>query len=51
MMEEVSIKLAGGAGFIGSRLCEKLYEEGHEIIVIDNLLGVIGNYFFHTIYK
>jgi hypothetical protein len=40
MMEEVSIKLAGGAGFIGSRLCEKLYEEGHEIIVIDNLLGV-----------
>ena len=33
------IIVTGGAGFIGSHLTDKLIEEGHEIIVIDNLFA------------
>jgi UDP-glucose 4-epimerase len=29
--------VTGGAGFIGSHLTDKLIEEGHEVIVVDNL--------------
>ncbi len=31
------ILITGGAGFIGSNLCEKLLNEGNEIICLDNL--------------
>ncbi len=30
------ILVTGGAGFIGSHLCERLLEQGHEIICLDN---------------
>ncbi len=36
------ILLTGGAGFIGSHLAERLLTDGHEVIVLDNL--VTGNY-------
>ena len=29
--------ITGGAGFIGSNLADKLIEQGHEVIVLDNL--------------
>jgi len=32
-----NILITGGAGFIGSRLCEKLYDKGYNITVLDNL--------------
>jgi dTDP-glucose 4,6-dehydratase len=32
------IVITGGAGFIGSHLCEVLLDEGHEVVAIDNLL-------------
>jgi UDP-glucuronate decarboxylase len=32
-----SILICGGAGFIGSNLCEKLLNDGHKIICVDNL--------------
>ena len=31
------ILIAGGAGFIGSHLCEKLHADGHHILCLDNL--------------
>lgn len=34
----MKILVTGGAGFIGSNLCRKLVNEGHEIIVLDSLL-------------
>jgi dTDP-glucose 4,6-dehydratase len=38
------IVITGGAGFIGSHLCERLLADGHEVICIDNLLtGRTGN--------
>ncbi len=30
------ILVTGGAGFIGSHLCERLIDDGHEVIAIDN---------------
>ncbi|HHT9112738.1 MAG TPA: UDP-glucuronic acid decarboxylase family protein [Candidatus Wunengus sp. YC65] len=49
--------ITGGAGFIGSHLCDYLIEKGHEVICIDNLLTgkednivhLIGNGKFHFI--
>ncbi len=32
------ILVTGGAGFIGSHLCERFLAEGHEVICVDNLL-------------
>jgi len=30
--------ITGGSGFLGSHLCEKFVDEGHEVICIDNLI-------------
>ena len=36
--------VTGGAGFLGSHLCEMLLEKDHEVIAIDNLItGSINN--------
>jgi dTDP-glucose 4,6-dehydratase len=36
--------VTGGAGFLGSHLCDRLIAEGHEVLCLDNLLtGRIEN--------
>jgi UDP-glucuronate decarboxylase len=30
------VLVTGGAGFIGSHLCERLIKDGHEVICLDN---------------
>jgi len=30
------ILITGGAGFLGSHLCERLLKDGHEILCVDN---------------
>lgn len=36
MTEQKLILVTGGAGFIGSHLCERLVKEGHKVISLDN---------------
>lgn len=31
------VLVAGGAGFLGSHLCDRLVEQGHDVLVVDNL--------------
>lgn len=38
------ILITGGAGFIGSHLCDRLLDEGHQVIAMDNLMtGTVEN--------
>ena len=32
-----NVLISGGAGFIGSSLCEKLFERGYKVTILDNL--------------
>jgi len=36
--------VTGGAGFLGSHLCDRLLAEGHHVVAVDNLItGNVGN--------
>ena len=45
------VLVTGGAGFLGSHLCQRLIEGGHEVLCVDNfytgsrdnILGLLGN--------
>ena len=37
LRERKKILITGGAGFLGSNLCERLLNDGHSIICVDNL--------------
>lgn len=50
-MEQERIVVTGGAGFIGSHLCQSLLEDGHEVIALDNLVSGkkenMSDFFYH----
>src|SRR6056297_6275 len=56
-MTKKRILVTGGAGFIGSHLCEKLLEKGNEVICVDNfftgsksnILSLLDNKYFEVI--
>ena len=38
------VLVTGGAGFVGSHLCERLIKDGHEVIALDSLVtGKLSN--------
>ncbi len=51
------VLVTGGAGFIGSHLCERLLKEGHEVLCVDNfftwtkdnILHLLDNPYFEVI--
>lgn len=43
------IVVTGGGGFLGSRLCEKLLEEGNEVICIDNFYTGAKRNIYHLL--
>jgi len=51
------ILVTGGAGFVGSHLCERLIEAGHEVLCVDNFFtgtrdnisGLLGNPHFEML--
>jgi dTDP-glucose 4,6-dehydratase len=36
--DRVRVLITGGAGFLGSHLCDRFLGEGHQVVVIDNLI-------------
>ena len=56
-MKKKKILVTGGAGFLGSHLCERLLNDGHEVICLDNFftgskkntLHLMDNPFFEVI--
>lgn len=56
-MSRKKILVTGGAGFIGSHLCERLLNDGNEVICVDNyftgskdnILPLMGNPYFEII--
>lgn len=49
MNDPENILVTGGAGFLGSHLCERLLKEGHDIICLDNFFTGTKNNVAHLL--
>ena len=49
MQQTKRILVTGGAGFLGSFLCERLLLEGHEVICADNFFTGRKSNIFHLL--
>ena len=49
MNSQLNILVTGGAGFLGSHLCEKLLNQGHNVICLDNFYSSEKNNIIHLI--
>jgi UDP-glucuronate decarboxylase len=49
MADSKTILVTGGAGFIGSHLCEKLLKEGNKVICLDNFFTGSKNNIAHLL--
>lgn len=49
------VLVTGGAGFLGSHLCESLLEDGHEVVAMDNEISGrtenLADVFYHDRFK
>ena len=46
-IDRKTILVTGGAGFIGSHLCDRLIEAGHDVICVDNFFTGSKNEYRH----
>ena len=37
----MKILITGGAGFIGSHLCERLLNDGNDVLCVDNYISLL----------
>ena len=47
----MNILITGGAGFLGSHLCDALIEKGHDILCVDNFFTGNKSNISHLINK
>ncbi|MEM1028108.1 MAG: NAD-dependent epimerase/dehydratase family protein, partial [Planctomycetota bacterium] len=48
-MSTKRILVTGGAGFLGSHICERLVKSGHDVICLDNLFTSQKNNITHLL--
>lgn len=49
MLDKKKILVTGGAGFVGSHLCERLLNDGHDVLCVDNFFTGTKDNIFHLL--
>ena len=50
-MEQAHVVVTGGAGFVGSHLCDRLLADGYRVTCLDNLLTGAPANVAHLMFK
>ena len=48
-LNQIKVLITGGAGFLGSHLVEKLLDEGHEVLAVDNFFTGTKQNLYHVL--